>query len=42
MAYITLLPSQRNFLHGIGIEVNERTNLTNVWYNLGIYLGIVK
>lgn len=42
MAYTTLLPSQRNFLHGIGIEVNERTNLTNVWYNLGIYLGIVK
>lgn len=42
MAYTNLLPSQRNFLHGIGIEVNERTNLTNVWYNLGIYLGIVK
>lgn len=42
MAYTTLLPSQRNFLHGIGIEVNERTTLTNVWYNLGIYLGIVK
>lgn len=42
MAYIMLLPSQRNFLHGIGIEVNERTNLTSVWYDLAIYLGIVK
>lgn len=42
MANATLLPSQRNFLRGIGIEVTERTNLTNVWYNLGIFLGIVK
>lgn len=42
MAYASLIPSQRNFLYGIGIEVNERTNLTHVWYELGKYLGIVK
>lgn len=42
MAYSSLIPSQRNFLYGIGIEVTERTNLTHVWYELAKYLGIVK
>lgn len=42
MANATLLPSQRNFLRGIGIEVADNTNLTNVWFDLGVYLGIVK
>lgn len=37
-----LLPKQLNLLRGLNIEITERTNITNVWYNLGVYLGIVK
>lgn len=42
MANATLLPSQRNFLRGIGIEVDEMTTLTGIWFDLAVYLGIIK